>query len=379
MDVHAGVSEFFSIYNKVAGQKIAQYKVVPVDIFHDYEFEEYKYPWPFSNRFSGYLVMRRLMRDGSLVICRSPISEEAWREWCPANFQIASNAIKSKSRMVLVAKPLARKKHKLTKVVIDVEGDFTTSLPSAVVAIMYRRFVSSYRKIKIMSEFQSEKHREANSASEDAGSHRSFRTMDADALKIARCFDDVFDKETMEDLRAKHHASTVFDIMPEHVAVTGYGSLHNAILRGERCLAVVGDGSEQEYLERFKEDLKLHASLSHPCVVQYYGCHVDRGIRVFFIEAGDLGNLEVCLQDPSNSLTLTNGLLSIAKNILTGLGYLHSLDHHPNFAHGEVQSQNVQVRQNLTALLAGITASGSGRSMGGDRSDSNGDSDGKVG
>ena len=90
MDVHAGVSEFFKIYNRVAQEQICQNKVVPVDIFHDYEFEEYKYPWPFSNRYSGYLVMRRLMRNGSLVICRLSISESAWKESCPANFRIAS-------------------------------------------------------------------------------------------------------------------------------------------------------------------------------------------------------------------------------------------------------------------------------------------------
>lgn len=104
----------------------------------------------------------------------------------------------------------------------------------------------------------------------------------------------------------------------------------------------------------FKEDLKLYSSLSHPCIVQYYGCHVERGLRVFFLESGELGNLESCLQDASHSLTLTNGLLSIAKNILTGLAYLHSLEDYSGLAHGEIQSQNVQVRTNLTAMLTGI-------------------------
>ena len=93
--------------------------------------------------------------------------------------------------------------------------------------------------MKIMSELSSKKHQELPASTLD---EKSFRTMDVEALKIGRCFDDIFNEETKTKLQGRHHKLTVFDIMPEHINVTDYGSVHNAILCGDHCLALVGDG-----------------------------------------------------------------------------------------------------------------------------------------
>lgn len=96
--------------------------------------------------------------------------------------------------------------------------------------------------------------------------------------------------------------------------------------------------------EEFKEEIKINAKLNFPYLVRFYGCVLEPPCIVMeYMEGGTLDKL---LWDKSNEIN-EELQLRLAKNIATGLDYLHS----QNIIHRDLKSPNILLDATLTAKI----------------------------
>ena len=97
------------------------------------------------------------------------------------------------------------------------------------------------------------------------------------------------------------------------------------------------------------KEVKVHASLKHPNIIQYFGSYVGERHICIVMEHADGGNLREHINS-NNGKVIGWRLLRFTQHILLGLHYLHTL---PNpIIHRDLRSPNVLICDINTAKLA---------------------------
>ncbi|XP_012942311.1 serine/threonine-protein kinase pakF [Aplysia californica] len=134
--------------------------------------------------------------------------------------------------------------------------------------------------------------------------------------------------------------------------VLGQGFFGKAIrvmhrITGEHMVLKELHNFDEDAQKSFLREVSMLRNLSHPCVLKFLGVlYRDKKLNLVteFIDGGTLSDI---LLDTSRELSWMQRV-SFAKDIATGMNYLHSMD----IIHRDLNSQNCFVRKDQTVVVA---------------------------
>ncbi|RLN61755.1 hypothetical protein BBJ29_001372 [Phytophthora kernoviae] len=136
----------------------------------------------------------------------------------------------------------------------------------------------------------------------------------------------------------------------------GYGEVYYGLFNGQQVaikMLLPESRKSVKHVNDFLAEVKLMATMDHPCIVQFVGVAwdslTDLCVVSEYMEGGDLRALLSLYEDQGYDLGFDRTKVIIALHVAHALTYLHSLD--PPVLHRDLKSKNILMSSNLEAKV----------------------------
>eukprot|EP00948_MAST-09A_sp_MAST-9A-sp1_P003170 g3170.t1 len=138
--------------------------------------------------------------------------------------------------------------------------------------------------------------------------------------------------------------------MKSKIASGSFGDVYKVLFRNTECAAKVLSKFTEQGCRDFVEEALLMTDFYHPCLLQLRCCCLEPPLVMIVLELAPKGCLRDFLFSKTLDVTYENHLLKMLKNVARGLVFLHEKS--TPFAHRDLKSDNILLRENFEAVLA---------------------------